>query len=362
MENPLAPECSIFNFRLCLPLLLVLIFSCSSKEVNLPQDDDNLIQNTDTLDNRLILSFGSCNKQNDDQSYWNVISQDHPDLWIWMGDIIYADTENMTVMKSKYDQQKSNTHYSQFIAEVPVIGTWDDHDYGVNDGNRNYAKKEESKSLLLEFLEVDTSNQVYKRSGVYQSYEIGEGDYKVKCILLDTRSFQEPLTRNPSGNPRYLPSDGDILGEEQWLWLEEELNQGDQIVNVIVSSIQLLADEQIYEKWGNFPKEKERLFNLLRENQSRPSIVLSGDRHLAEISKTAVDGLGFPLYDITSSGMTHSYESANESNSLRQGDLVTVKNYGILEFSGEGSDMVLNAKIKDMSGQVLIQHTLDIFN
>ena len=47
------------------------------------------------------IAFGSCNKQDMDQSFWPIIAAQNPDLWVWLGDNIYADTEDMGLMAAK---------------------------------------------------------------------------------------------------------------------------------------------------------------------------------------------------------------------------------------------------------------------
>ena len=72
-----------------------------------------------------------------------------PDVWIWGGDIVYADTDNMTKLKKIYDAQNAVKGYQELKATVPVIGTCDDHDYGLNDGGIEFeAKKRKSASLF----------------------------------------------------------------------------------------------------------------------------------------------------------------------------------------------------------------------
>jgi alkaline phosphatase D len=36
----------------------------------------------------------------------------------------------MEVLKEKYDLQKKHAGYEKLRREMPVIGVWDDHDYG----------------------------------------------------------------------------------------------------------------------------------------------------------------------------------------------------------------------------------------
>ena len=76
-------------------------------------------------------------------------------------------------MAQKYSLLKNTMDYQRLLACAPVIGTWDDHDYGLNDGGKEYSMKEESKKLMLDFLDVPKNAAVRNRPGVYQSYTRG---------------------------------------------------------------------------------------------------------------------------------------------------------------------------------------------
>ena len=280
------------------------------------------------------IAFGSCNKHNLPQPIWEFVVQNQPDLWIWLGDNIYGDTENMDTLKKKYNAQKSNFEYQKLVKTCPVIGIWDDHDYGTNDGDKNYPKKVESKALMLDFLDVPKKAEVRKRKGAYQSYTFGKKKEKVKIILLDGRYFRDELTKDDSKKKRYIPNEtGDVLGETQWQWLSQELSDTSIALNIIGCGIQMIPKDHRFEKWANFPKARKRLFNLLEAKQPKGVVLLSGDRHIAEISKIKLEGLPYDLYDITSSGLTSSWEDIGEEyNELRVDDKMTgQKNFGIIK-------------------------------
>ena len=134
-----------------------------------------------------LIAFGSCNKRHLPQPLWEVIQKINPDLWIWMGDNIYGDTEDMAVMKEKYTQQFNLKAYKAFRESIPIIGTWDDHDYGKNNAGGWYPMKKESQQLALDFYEEPEGTARRKQAGLYTAYEFGSNDRKVKVILLDTR-------------------------------------------------------------------------------------------------------------------------------------------------------------------------------
>ena len=148
----------------------------------------------------------------------------------------------MRVKAAEYQKQKINPAYQKFLAQVPVLGIYDDHDYGVNDACNTYPKKVESCALLLAFLDVPKDNPAHQRNGAYQSYSFGPEGKRVKIILLDTRYNRDTLAVNPKGGAKYLPNrTGDVLGFDQWKWFERQLAKSDADVHVIISSIQVLS-------------------------------------------------------------------------------------------------------------------------
>jgi len=339
------------------PLFLGLLF-CTSAFAQSNTESD--LERISKLTSISVIAFGSCNEETGDQTFWNSILEQQPDLWLWMGDNIYGEGANLEILAEAYQKQASNTIYQQFNSQVPVAGTWDDNDYGPGDGNKLYEDKEESKQLLLDFLNIPDNHETRDRAGVYHSFECGQAP-SVRIILLDTRSFQDVLQRNPDKTSRYLPSEGDILGDTQWQWLEGELERSEAELNIIVTSIQFVAEEHKYEKWSNFPNSRRRMLDLLRRFPNKRVLMLSGDRHLAEISKMQIDGLPYPLYDITSSGLTHSYESAEENNRYRIMDLIDQKNFGLIKLRNLGGMLDVTAEILGTDGQIFESIKLELY-
>lgn len=317
----------------------------------------------------LKIAFGSCSHQNAPEQLWNEAVSLKPDLWVWGGDNIYADTHDEQVMKEKYDRQKNNPGYQKLLATCPVTGTWDDHDYGINDGGKFYSKKQESKARMLEFIGFSPDNPVRKHEGVYNSHLIRKGSLKIKLINLDTRWFRDTIYKeyffDSAANRRrfrYLPNaDGDILGDAQWKWLEQELNTSSAQLNIINSSIQVISGEHDFEKWNNFPKACQRLLDLLKKFPSKKVLIISGDRHIAEVSKMDVPGLTYPLYDITSSGLTHTWSGAgNERNRYREGELIMKKNFGVLEIRQHQRTIEVSVSIRGKDNEVFLEQSFKL--
>lgn len=307
------------------------------------------------------IAFGSCARQTSQEQLWREVVEQNPDLWIWIGDNVYADTHNMDSLRRDYTIQKSHPDYQRLMKTAPIIGTWDDHDYGANDGGKFYTKKDQSKEELLRFLDVPASAGVRQHGGVYQSFNYGKGRRSIKVILLDTRYFRDTLERSKEKGKRYaINPKGDVLGDAQWAWLENELTHSDANLHIIASSIQFLANDHGYEKWGNFPKARQRMFDLLQKTKPANAFFISGDRHIAEFSKIKLPELSYPLYDFTSSGLTHTWEEAwDEENKLRVGKIIIKKNYGLISIEWRKRKPIVTLQVLGKDNTLLAEEKIE---
>lgn len=299
------------------------------------------------------IAFGSCSDEKRPQPLWAPILNQRPQLWVWLGDNVYHDTSDVEVMRASYARARAIPGYEALVAATPVIGTWDDHDYGMNDGGREWPARAQAQQALLDFLDEPADSPRRRRAGVYESYVYGPPGRQVKVILLDTRYH-----RDPRDNVAFT---GDVLGEEQWAWLERELRGSTAQVHLIGSSIQVVAEEHRFEKWANFPAARDRLFRLIGETRAPGVVFVSGDRHIAEISRLDGTAAGYPVYDVTSSGMTHTWSADRpESNRHRLGDKLVALNFGVLEIDWNASPVTLRFTIVDDREQVRLERTIPL--
>jgi len=318
-----------------LPFIAILLSNCATSSNSSGSKEKS----------EVTIAFGSCNHQWEEQPIWSQISKNKPDLWIWLGDIIYADTEDMQKMKADYDLQKKHVDYSTFASQTDVYGIWDDHDYGINNGGKEFAKKDSSKMLLFDFLEIDITDSTHDHTGAYQAHMIKRGELDVKLILLDVRYFRDtPSISNSS-----------ILGSQQWQWLVNEFQQNNADVHIIASGTQVLPEEHEFEKWANFSTDRIRLLQILDIMKVNNPILLSGDRHIAEMSVVALPQSGEPLLEITSSGLTHSYDSfSSEPNKHRTGEVYSKKNFGILKIEKDGEYLDYSAEVRSENNKKVL--------
>jgi alkaline phosphatase D len=315
---------------------LVLILSAQSAVAHYPRDFSQPITR---------IGLGSCNRQDAPQPQWSILNQHNLDLWLWLGDNIYADTEDMEIMRSKYDEQFNREDYAEFRKAVPVVGTWDDHDYGENDSGKWYPKKRESQRLLLDFLEEPDHSPRRSRDGAYAAYTFGPPARQVKFILLDNRYFAD----KPG-------PEADILGESQWDFLHTELNASTAQFTFVGSGTQVLALDQRFENWGNFPQSRRRLLEMIRESRTGGVILLSGDRHIHEISVVNDESVRYPLIDFTASGLTHSYSSLKaERNRYRVGPLLSEPGFALIVIDWEQKNPTVSLQARDMNDNIRLR-------
>ncbi|MCA9055175.1 MAG: alkaline phosphatase family protein [Planctomycetaceae bacterium] len=326
------------------------------------------------------IAFGSCAKQDRPQPIWEAIVETQPQLFVFLGDNIYGDSEKLEVLQDKWGQLAAQPGYQKLKAACPVVGTWDDHDYGKDDGGADFPQRAGSQQLFLDFLGVEADDPRRQQEGVYSTATYGPPGKRVQIILLDTRYFRSPLVRGtPAAEPgegirgKYVPNpdpQATMLGDAQWSWLAEQLREPAEL-RIIGSSVQVIPNDHGWEKWGNFPHERTRLFQLIRESSADGVVLLSGDRHLAEISclpTEAPEGVGYPLYDVTSSSLNAASGNmtkaktrfVNEINSHRIGLTYFETNFGLIEVDWTPDDPVVRLQVRDEAGGVVLQQRVTL--
>lgn len=281
------------------------------------------------------IAFGSCADQKKPQPIWDALFAAQPQLVLLLGDCVYGDQPGgkLDGMKAAYAMASALPGYRRLRAEYPHLTIWDDHDYGRNDGGADYPLKRESQQLFLDFWRAPAEDPRRKREGLYHAALFGPPGRRVQVILLDTRYFRSPLKitdqRGAPGKERYLPDDDPaktMLGEAQWAWLAAELAKPADL-RLIASSIQVVAEGHGWERWGNLPRERQRLYDLIARTRANGVVFLSGDRHVGGLY-AETRGTPYRLVDITSSGLTQFFAGAREAGPNRIGDLFDQVNFG----------------------------------
>ncbi len=311
------------------------------------------------------IAFGSCGHQDKPQPVLETVVAKQPDLFIYLGDNIYGDTLDMEVLQEKYDRLGSRPEFQNLRRELAVLSVWDDHDYGWNDAGKEYKFKEESKQIFMDFWRVPADSPRRQHTGIYGAHRFESGGRALQVILLDTRTFRDPLKRNGGGIPEgsgfkndYQPDDDPdktLLGDEQWRWLEARLREPADI-RIICSSIQFGHEYNGWESWTNLPLQHQRMVNLIRDTGANGVLFISGDVHWAEISRRDFPGL-YPIYDVTASGLTEDWHNV-EPNRYRTGEAFRANHFGMIDIDWSGTDPAIKLQIIDVDGVTRIEHQI----
>jgi len=284
------------------------------------------------------------------------------DLWLWLGDNQYSDGTSLETKRERYNAARNDQFYSEYgpVAEpnIPVTGTWDDHDYAANNQGDEYECKKLSQDEFVYHFNIPSGDARHpdqgenQREGIYSAYMFskpnGGNINGIHQINLDARYHRSP-TFEHHGTCQGAATD--MLGETQWAWLEQELSRPSAI-KIIASGIQVLpplnrgrnfgdycaydwngnsfetaiadlgesdfVSGTSYETWAEIPTSRTRLLKLcqksINDGNAKAIVFVSGDQHWAEIQAKRMPfdekagGAEQILYEVTASGIDQRWQ------------------------------------------------------
>lgn len=290
------------------------------------------------------------------------IAKEKADLFLMTGDNVYGDMDGKQVLSNQAELDELRESFRELAARPdfqavraahPMMVAWDDHDFGVNDGGKNFPFRRLSERIHERFWGLEKQD-VGAWPGTYYARTFGPEGKRTQIIMLDTRFFRTPLTRTDEygakGKERFVPSADahqDMLGTDQWTWLENQLQQPADL-RLIVSSVQVVpTDGHGYEAWSRLPLEQSRLYSLIGETGARGVVFVSGDRHAAFLyRKQGV--LDYPAYELTASSLNASFsDTTDEMDSAQIGAGYSPENFGAIDIDWETGTAALSIKADD---------------
>lgn len=244
------------------------------------------------------VGYGSCARIQEDplQPVWHQVAAAAPDLFFWVGDNIYGDALEPTILAEEYRRQRDVASLQPVLRSIPQLAIWDDHDFGLNNHDRTNPLKREAWDIFRDYW----ANPAYGTDdtpGVFFGYSYGDVDF----FFLDTRYYRDPNSM-PDGPGKSM------LGEAQRDWLQGELLASDAPFKVIVSSSGWSKAKGMGgDSWASFVTERNRIFDFIRDEGISGVVLLSGDSHVGELNAIprSEEG-GYDLYDMVSSPLAQS--------------------------------------------------------
>ena len=264
--------------------------------------DERRLRTLNPQQRTLRFAAASCMDDHKPQGdIWQQMLALRPDVIFLMGDNSYADRyiEGMQYGKKsghvmatpaelwgRYVETRNYIDLFRSKDLVPVVATWDDHDYGVNNGGSDYPYKQEALTTFNAFFASESSIH-YQRAGLGTAAMFSM--YGFNFFLLDNRTFRTVDKRAKQQH----------YGEAQLQWLWRNLRNKDYAL--------LIGGDQFfggYHRFDSFEGSHRVAFtSFLAKLKTLPTkvVFLSGDRHITEIMRIPAAHLGYQTYEFTSS-------------------------------------------------------------
>ena len=338
-------------------------YYASADKTDWPRAPASIAWPTDQALTRIAVA--SCRTQEDAAPILDALVARDPDLFLYIGDNVYGDvwsySPEMDELFQAYSELSEQADFQTVASSIPIMPTWDDHDFGLNDAGGSYYGKFGGEAIFETYWGLE-DHSIADRDGIYYSQVFGPDGQRVQIIMLDTRFFRTALTRTPRRNApgmeRYIPSEDpaqDMLGEAQWAWLEAELQKPADL-RLLVSSVQILADAHGWEAWKALPLSQTKLYETIDQSGAQGVVLVSGDRHLSALYKQ--EGLAdYPLYEITSSSLNLSFRDESDEMSTNQlGAAYSKENFGEIGIDWEGETVTLT--LHGMDGETVREQAI----
>ena len=267
---------------------------------------------------------------------------------LWLGDNTYyreVDWDSKTGIYYRNTHTRSLPELQPLLSKMQHYSIWDDHDFGSNDAVGSFY----NKKLTLEAFKDFWANPNYDISG--GTGISGQFSYNdIDVFMLDNRWNRTPI---------YDSAKGKILGKKQLNWLMSSLKNSHASFKLIMVGGQFLNPNKVYENMANYPEERQKLIDFIKDEQIMNVVFLTGDRHHSEVSEMELSET-HSIFDITASPITSkAHKKVKEENKFRiKGSLIKERNYAKLSFSGKLKKRVLKIEFFDSENKPLFEHTI----
>jgi alkaline phosphatase D len=274
----------------------------------------------------------ACRDREEGYAVFDVMAAQHPDFFVALGDMIYADdacratgrygnpqipgpapAQDLPAFWAQWKYNRSDAAQQRFLAATPYYAVWDDHEVMNDFGPYHDVWPGGTRHLLpiglAAFVDYnpiaghgETPRRLYRRARWGQRLEL---------LFLDTRQY-----RDPNFAPDEPERPKTMLGIEQRTWLEDALRASDATWKIVVTSVPLAyptgMPEHGRDGWAGFDQPtgfQRELLGILRfiaANGIRNTLWISTDVHFAAVFRHTPfpDTPTFQFYEIETGPLT----------------------------------------------------------
>lgn len=227
---------------------------------------------------------------------WEKLHAHKPDLTFLIGDTCYADKENNGTplgFWNRYVETRSRLGIFRNQTLTPILASWDDHDFGQNNGDSSFRERNFMLDLFAAWWLFPQERNYRRNIGVFQEFSA----FGQKFYLMDCRFFRTVDTHYGSLQEEMLFDSLDQYDQPSWLMNGSQFFGG-------------------YSKGEAFENSQNKNFKQFCQQLSRvkaPVCFVSGDVHFSELMAIEPEVLGYATYELTSSSI-HSYTFLQHHN------------------------------------------------
>ena len=281
------------------------------------------------------------------EEIFDSIAATAPDMMLWLGDNIYLREPEWTSREGinrRYRYYREHPRLQKLMAATAHVAIWDDHDFGPNDADASFVNKAWTLEMFRRYW---PSPFAPRPEATYGQLSLGDVD----IFMLDDRSFRYP-NRWPAGPDKVM------YGAAQMDWLRRALTASNAPFKLVAGGGQFFNPVSRYETWAKFPDEQQAFLRWLDGSKVSGVMLLSGDRHFAELVRVERAAGRYPLYELTTSPLTARAvpkpdEAERNHPSVVPGTFINERNFALLTVSGPRTDRQLRIELNDGRGRKL---------
>ena len=292
--------------------------------------------------NRVVVSFVSC-VDVEPTKIWDEMEKLKVNAVCLMGDTPYVDSTDLDTARKKHRQFLQMPDLARLGQTTPVIGTWDDHDFGKNNGNGLNIGEGKSRTRQA-FVEYRAhAGYGNGREGVYHKMDLGA----LEIFFLDPRYFSQTESSPVDA------SKPTCFGRQQWDWLLQGLRDSKAKFKVLAMGA-IWQDKKNSETDDMFTYwyERDALFDFIKDERISGVTLLGGDIHVSRHLKHPAR-VGYDLHDfIISPGHERTITGLDVYHPSLLWSLVEGRQFLTLTADTRGEKPQLTAEFRQPEGQV----------
>ena len=237
-----------------------------------------------------VVTFGaiSCVDQaNNDSAVARAALAPDLDAFLFLGDNAYCDgAKTVGDYREKYELHFGRVAHRDLRASTGMYITWDDHEVDNDWNPETLAADQLAAAFQCFFDHAPYMRPTASPNRIWRSARWGT---TVEVFVLDCRSERKPSTRNNAG--------AQYLSPDQIAWLEQGLATSPCRFKLIMNSVPITNMPNVWDlykvdRWEAYDAQRTRILKHIDDNQIKGVLWLSGDFHLAFISKVSTSGAG----------------------------------------------------------------------